>query len=161
MPPQQRLWLHDDEGLFPCPNEPGQQNQEHAIGPGERWPFHLPLEDKELLAQEHIFREQLGIASTKVGQRLQRQRGSKWFRPLSQASREGMSAAIQEAPERGQKTMCWLLRTSVRKNRDMRQENHEGVLLSDRVDNSNSLCKSPLGWCFRQWAVRTGHLILE
>ena len=32
------------------------------------------------------------------------------------------------------------------------------VLPSDMVDNSNSLCTSPLGWVFRHGAVRTGYL---
>jgi hypothetical protein len=32
------------------------------------------------------------------------------------------------------------------------------VLPSDMVDNSNSLCTSPLGWFFRHGAVRTGYL---
>ena len=35
------------------------------------------------------------------------------------------------------------------------------VLLWDVVDKSISLGKSFLGWIFRQWAVRTGHLTLE
>jgi hypothetical protein len=35
------------------------------------------------------------------------------------------------------------------------------VLLWEMVENSTSLCKSPFGWFFRQWAVRTDHLTLE
>ena len=50
MPPEQGIWLNDDESLFPCPNEPCQQDEEHAIGPGERWPFYLPPENDELLS---------------------------------------------------------------------------------------------------------------
>ena len=50
MPPEQGVWLNDDEGLLPGPNEPCQQDEEQAIGPGERWPFHLSFEDNELLA---------------------------------------------------------------------------------------------------------------
>jgi hypothetical protein len=50
MPPEQRVWLHDQQGLLPDTNHPGQQDEEDAIGPGERWPFHLPSENKELLA---------------------------------------------------------------------------------------------------------------
>jgi len=29
MPPEQGIWLNDDEGLFPCPNELCQQDEEH------------------------------------------------------------------------------------------------------------------------------------
>ena len=50
MPAEQRLWLHDDEGLLPGSNQPGQQDEEDAIGPGEGWPFHLSSENDELLA---------------------------------------------------------------------------------------------------------------
>jgi len=35
MPPEQGIWLHYHEGLLPGPNEPCQQDEEHAIGPGE------------------------------------------------------------------------------------------------------------------------------
>jgi hypothetical protein len=50
MPPEQGVWLHDQEGLLPDSNQPGQQDEEEAIAPGERWPFHLPLEGDELVA---------------------------------------------------------------------------------------------------------------
>jgi len=59
MPPQQGVWLNNHEGLLPGTNQPGQQDEEEAIGPGDRWPFHLSLENDELLAQEGIFRDQL------------------------------------------------------------------------------------------------------
>jgi len=104
MPAQERLWLHDQEGLQPGPNQPGQQDQEHTISLRERWPFHLSLENDELLAEEGIFRQKLGLAPAKVGQGLQRQRGSEWFGPLSQASRECMPAAIQEPQESSENT---------------------------------------------------------
>jgi|SRR5215472_1583037 len=35
------------------------------------------------------------------------------------------------------------------------------VQLLEMVDNSTSLCKSPFGWFFRHWTVRTGHFTLE
>ena len=50
MPVQQGVWLHHLEGLLPRPNHPGQQDEEDAIGPGERRPFHLPPENDELLS---------------------------------------------------------------------------------------------------------------
>ena len=50
MPPQHCLWLNDDERLLPASNQPGQEDQEQAIGPGERWPLHLPLEDDQWLS---------------------------------------------------------------------------------------------------------------
>src|SRR5260370_28524971 len=41
MPPQQRLWLNDDEGLFPVPHHSCQQDQEHPVRLGTRRPHHL------------------------------------------------------------------------------------------------------------------------
>jgi len=99
MPPEKCVWLHDQEGLLPGTNEPGQQDQEQAIGPGERWPFHLPLEDDQLLSQEGIFGHELGFASAKVGEGGQRQGGSQRFGPTSNARRERIQAAILQPPE--------------------------------------------------------------
>jgi hypothetical protein len=56
MPPEQGVWLHDHESLLPRSNYPGQQDEEDAIGPRERWPFHLSLKDDELLAYERVLR---------------------------------------------------------------------------------------------------------
>ena len=50
MPAEQGVWLHDQEGLLPGSNEPGQQDEEDAIGPGDCWPFHLSPENDELLS---------------------------------------------------------------------------------------------------------------
>jgi len=50
MPAEQGVWLNNHESLLPRSNQPGQQDEEHAIGLGECWPFHLSPEDEELLA---------------------------------------------------------------------------------------------------------------
>jgi len=102
MPPEQGLWLHDQEGLLPGSNQPGQQNEQDAIGVGACRPFHLPPEDDKLLAQEGIFRDQFGLASAKISYSLQWQRGQERFGPTSQARGEGMQAVIQEALESGE-----------------------------------------------------------
>jgi len=46
-PREPRVWLHDQQGLLPSSNEPDQQDEEDAIGPGERWPLHLSPENDE------------------------------------------------------------------------------------------------------------------
>ena len=104
MPAQKGLWLDDEQGLFPGTNQPGQQDEEHAIRVRACWPFHLPLEDDELLAQEGIFRDQFGLASAKIGYGGERQRGQERFGPTSQARGEGMQAVNQEALESGENT---------------------------------------------------------
>jgi hypothetical protein len=68
MPAQQRLWLNNEEGLFPGANDPGQKHQKHPIRPGTDRSFHLPLEDDQLLTQQGIFCDQFGLAFGKVGQ---------------------------------------------------------------------------------------------
>ena len=50
MPPQQGFWLNNKERLLPGPNSPRQEHKEDAICLRACWPFHLPLEDDELLA---------------------------------------------------------------------------------------------------------------
>jgi hypothetical protein len=50
MPAEQSVWLNDQKGILPGTNHPGQQNEEDAIGPGDRWPPHLSPEDDELMA---------------------------------------------------------------------------------------------------------------
>jgi len=85
-------------------NELCQQNEEDTIGPGDWWPFHLPFEDNKLLAQEGIFRDQFGLASAKICHGLQRQGGSKRFRPTSKASGECLQAAILQLLESDENT---------------------------------------------------------
>jgi hypothetical protein len=104
MPPQQCIWLNDQKGLLPGPNQPGQQDEKDAIGPGDGWLFHLPFEDNELLAQEGIFRDQFGLASAKICHGLQQQGGQEWFGPLSKASGERIPAAILHPLEMGHNT---------------------------------------------------------
>jgi hypothetical protein len=68
MPSEQGVWWHAEQSLLPRSNQPGQQDEEDAIGVRACWPFHLPLEDDQLLSQEGIFSDQLGLASAQVGQ---------------------------------------------------------------------------------------------
>ncbi len=49
MPPQQRLWLNDDEGLFPGPHHACQQDQVHPVRLGTGRSFHLSTQDDQLL----------------------------------------------------------------------------------------------------------------
>ena len=50
-----RLWLNDDEGLFPAPNYLGQQDQKYAVRPGTGRPFHLSPQDDQLLTRTSRF----------------------------------------------------------------------------------------------------------
>ena len=50
MPPEQGVRLHNQQSLLPGSNQPSKQDKEDAIGPGERWSFHLPSQNDKLLA---------------------------------------------------------------------------------------------------------------
>jgi hypothetical protein len=65
--------LHDEEGLLPGSNQPGQQDEEHAIRLRACWPFHLPFEHDELLSYQRVFCHQLGFTSAKISQCSKRQ----------------------------------------------------------------------------------------
>jgi hypothetical protein len=49
MPPEQGVWLHDEERLSPCSNHSRQEHEEDAIGVRACGPFHPPFEDDQLL----------------------------------------------------------------------------------------------------------------
>jgi hypothetical protein len=66
MPAQDRLWLDDDQGLFPNPNHSCQKHQEDPIPSGIDRPFDLSAEDKQLLSEERVFYHEFGLASGKV-----------------------------------------------------------------------------------------------
>ena len=91
-----RLWLNDEERLFPVPNHSCQEDEEHAIRFRACGAFHLAPEDAELLSQEGIFCHQLGLASAKVGQGLQRQGGSERSGPLKKASSQSCNERTHE-----------------------------------------------------------------
>ena len=80
------------------------QHEEQAIGFRAGGPFHLPPEDDQLLAQEGIFGDELGLASVKIGEGCQRQGGPERFGPTSQTRGECIQAAILQPPEIGHHT---------------------------------------------------------
>jgi hypothetical protein len=65
------VFLHDEEGLLPGPNHPGQQHQEHPVRFGTGRSFHLSTKNNELLTEERVFCHEFGLASGKVYQRPQ------------------------------------------------------------------------------------------
>jgi hypothetical protein len=85
MPPEQRLWLDNEQGLFPGPNRPRQKNQEHPVRFGTGRSFHLSPEDDKRLSKERVFCHEFGPASGKVCQRPQQERGGVWFCPADEA----------------------------------------------------------------------------
>ena len=74
--------------LLPGSNHPGQKHQEYPIRFGTGGSFHLSAEDNELLAKECVFRHEFGLASGKVCQRPQQERGGVRFCPGDKAVME-------------------------------------------------------------------------
>src|SRR5947209_7073703 len=100
MPAQERLWLDNEKCLLPGPHHSCQQDHEHAVRPGTGRSFHLSPQNNELLTQESVFCDKLGLASGKVGQRPQ-QRGSVGFGPGEEAVVERLKTqACQARDER-------------------------------------------------------------
>ena len=100
MPPEQGVWLHDEEGLLPGPNQPGQQDQEDVISPGDRRPFHLSLEDEELLPQQGVFCHQFSFISRQIGEGAHHQGGGARFHPMTKAIIDPAKAPSESLPER-------------------------------------------------------------
>jgi hypothetical protein len=101
MPSEQGVWLHDQESLLPRANQPGQQDQEDAIGVRACWPFYLTLENGQLVSQKGIFCHQFRLASATICQGLQRQGGNEWFRPTSKTSGLYTNPPVFASRERG------------------------------------------------------------
>jgi hypothetical protein len=72
---EKRLWLDNEQGLFPHPNRPSQQHQEHPVRFGTGWSFHPSTKNNELLWEEGIFCHEFGLAAGKICQRPHQERG--------------------------------------------------------------------------------------
>jgi hypothetical protein len=71
MPAQDRLWLDDDQCLFPGPNQSREKHEEDPIPSGIDRSFDLSAQDNQLLSEERVFYHEFGLASGKVSQRPQ------------------------------------------------------------------------------------------
>jgi hypothetical protein len=75
MPPQQRLWLNEEQRLFPGPHHSCEQDQEHPVGPDTGMPFHLSTQGDQALTRTSRFLPQAQTCSWKVGQLPKQERG--------------------------------------------------------------------------------------
>ena len=69
MPPEERIRLHNQQGLAPGTNAAGQQHQNLPVVLGEFGAINLALKDHQLLTQEHVFGDEFGFATVQVSQR--------------------------------------------------------------------------------------------
>jgi hypothetical protein len=66
MPAQERIGLEDEEGFLPPPDPTDEEDEPEAIGWGESWLVDLAVEDDELLAEEGVLGNELGIAASEI-----------------------------------------------------------------------------------------------
>ncbi len=59
MPAQQRLGLHEEEGVSPSADVPGEQHQQRPIRPRQGGGRYATAQDQQLLTQQGILGEQL------------------------------------------------------------------------------------------------------
>jgi hypothetical protein len=74
MAAQERIGLEDEEGFLPGPDPAGEEDEPKAIGRGEPRLPNLAMEDDELLAEECILGNKLGIAASDVEGRAKKDR---------------------------------------------------------------------------------------
>jgi hypothetical protein len=68
MPAQEGLGLHDQQGLPPERDTAGQEHEERAVGRRTARPLDAAPQDEELLAQEGILGDELGLTARQIGQ---------------------------------------------------------------------------------------------
>jgi hypothetical protein len=78
MPAKQRIGFDDKEGFLPPPGPAGEEDEPEAIGWGETWLANLAVEDDELLAEEGILGNELGIAASEIEGRAEKDRIARW-----------------------------------------------------------------------------------
>jgi hypothetical protein len=69
MPAEEGIGLNNVERLFPTADCSCKQDQEQPIGPGTRWALDLTTEDDQLLAKQRIFRDEVGLGASEIGER--------------------------------------------------------------------------------------------
>ena len=105
MPPQERLWLDNNDGLFPAPNYPGQKNQKQPVRFAAGRSFHLSPEDDERLSKERIFCDEFRFPSGKVCQRTQNERARGRSRPVEEVGIERLKAVACQSLDGDKNTM--------------------------------------------------------
>jgi hypothetical protein len=74
MPAQERIGIEDEDGFLPTPDPAGEEDEPEAIGWCEAWHADLAVEDDELLAEEGVLGNELGIAASEIEGRAEKDR---------------------------------------------------------------------------------------
>jgi hypothetical protein len=66
MPAKQRIGPEDEDGFLPMPDPADEEDEPEAIGWGKAWLPNLAVEDDELLAEERLLGNELGIVASEI-----------------------------------------------------------------------------------------------
>ena len=66
MPSEERIRLDDEEGLFPEGRRSGQQKKPESVSIAELRAFDLALQDDELVPEQSVLRNELGLAANRI-----------------------------------------------------------------------------------------------
>jgi hypothetical protein len=104
MPSQKRLWLDNEERLFPGPNHFGQEHQEQPVSFPVDGSFHLSTQDVQLLPQQRVFGQQFSPASGQIGKRAECHGSRQRFDPTQNTILEHAQAETDSLLNRGEDT---------------------------------------------------------
>jgi hypothetical protein len=92
MPAQERLRLNNEQGLLPCTRRSSEQNQDHPIRLCASRSLDVSAENNELLTEERVLGHEFGLASGKICDRPQHERGSGRLCPVDETVVERLKA---------------------------------------------------------------------
>ena len=101
MPAQERVGLHDQQGLPPATDAAGQEHQSRAVGGSAAGALHAPREHDQLLAQQGVLGDQVPLAAGEVGQRPGEDRGGGRSRSSQEAATKRMEGNLPGAGDTG------------------------------------------------------------
>jgi hypothetical protein len=119
MPPQERLWLDNEQDLFPRSSRSSEKDQDQTIGLRACRSFDLSAENNELLTEESVLDHEFGLASGEVCQRPQQERGSSRFCPANERVLERLKAKDYQPLDKDRKTMHSVRNPFVKMSRRM------------------------------------------
>ena len=104
MPTEEGIGLNQEKRLFPVPGSPRKHDEKHPIGPGTSWALHLTAKGDQLLSQQGVFGDELGLGASEIGERRGQSRSAPGARPAQYTlldAPEGMLASALECNEQG------------------------------------------------------------
>jgi len=78
MPAQERIGIEDEDGFLPTPDPAGEEDEPRAIGWGEAGLVDLAVEDDELQAEEGVLGNELGVATSEIEGRAEKDSVARW-----------------------------------------------------------------------------------